>query len=279
MKKSMLLVSLLLFTVVAIPVHAQFFGSGIVYDPTQSAHAISQIRQAEQLYTTANQTRDQVIQTYNLARQMAQMPQNLYQRYAAEFSRWTSLSAANTYGNTGDWIGAANTGSAEQATTGYAQAGIQLNPFPSSTWASLDALTQAAIKAQYATAELADGISTGSLATLGQIRTRSQALNQQIVNLERDSYSTAPSQQTEMAVLGKINAANVMNLRSQQDTNQILSQTALLQMLAAKEEFDQQKRALNQAIYFQQNFSDSMNRVTSGMTESMQSISFSARPQ
>ena len=269
MKKSTLLVSLLLSTFVAIPVHAQFFGSGIVYDPTQSAHAISQIRQAEQLYTTANQTRDQVIQTYNLARQMSQMPQNLYQRYAAEFSRWTSLSAANTYGNTGDWIGAANSGNAQQATTGYTQAGIQLNPFPTSTWASLDALTQAAVKAQYATAELSDGISTGSLVTLGQIRARSQALNQQIVNLESDSYATAPSQQTEMAVLGKINAANVMQLRSQQDTNQILSQAALLQMLAAKEQFDQQKRALNQAIYFQQNFNDSMNKVTSGITESM----------
>ena len=279
MKKSTLLVSLLLSTVVAIPVHAQLFGSGIVYDPTQSAHAISQIRQAEQLYTTATQTRDQVIQTYNLARQMAQMPQNLYQRYAAEFSRWTSLSAANSYGNTADWIGAANTGSAQQAATGYAQAGIQLNQFPSSTWALLDALTQAAIKAQYATAELVDGISTGSLATFGQIRARSQALDQQIVNLERDSYSTSQAQQTEMAVLGKINAANVMQLRSQQDTNQILSQAALLQMLAAKDQSDQQKRALNQAIYFQQNFNDSMNRVTSGMTESMQSISFSARPQ
>ena len=279
MKKSTILVSLLISTVVAIPVHAQLFGSGIVYDPTQSAHAISQIQQAEQLYTTANQTRDQIIQTYNLAQQMAQMPQNLYQRYAAEFSRWTSLSAPNTYGNTADWIGAANTGSPQQATTGYAQAGIQLNPFPSSTWAAIDALTQAAIKAKYATAELADGISTTSLATFGEIRARSKALNQQLVNLERDSYSTAPSQQTEMAVLGKINAANVMQLRSQQDTNQILSQTALLQMLAAKEQFDQQKRALNQAIYFQQNFTDSMNRVTSGMTESMQSISFSARPQ
>ena len=37
---------------------------------------------------------------------------------------------------------------------------------------------------------------------------------------------------------------------------------------------EEAKRALNQAIFFQQNFGDSMNKVTTGMTDSMQSISF-----
>ena len=32
------------------------FGSGIVYDPTQSAHAVQQILEAKQLYTTTVQT-------------------------------------------------------------------------------------------------------------------------------------------------------------------------------------------------------------------------------
>jgi hypothetical protein len=275
--KLTLFVSLLLSTWISIPVHAQLFGSGIVYDPTQSAHAISQIREAQQLYTTASQTRDQIIQTYNLAHQMAQMPQNLYRRYSAEFARWTTLSATNTYGNTTDWIGAANTGSPQLATSGYRLAGIQLNSQANSGFSSFDPRTQDTVKAQYATAELADGIATTSLANLGDVRARSQAFSQQIDNLQNDTYSTDPTQQTEMAVLGKINTASLMQLRSQQDTNQILSDAALHQMLAAKEQFDQQKRALNQEVYFQQNFSDSMNRVTTGMTQSLQSISFSAR--
>jgi hypothetical protein len=275
--KLTLFVSLLLSTWISIPVHAQLFGSGIVYDPTQSAHAISQIREAQQLYTTASQTRDQIIQTYNLAHQMAQMPQNLYRRYSAEFARWTTLSATNTYGNTTDWIGAANTGSPQLATSGYRLAGIQLNSQANSGFSSFDPRTQDTVKAQYATAELADGIATTSLANLGDVRARAQAFSQQIDNLQNDTYSTDPTQQTEMAVLGKINTASLMQLRSQQDTNQILSDAALHQMLAAKEQFDQQKRALNQQVYFQQNFSDSMNRVTTGMTQSLQSISFSAR--
>ena len=275
MKQALLFVSLWLTLSPA--AHAQLFGSGIVFDPTQSGHALAQIREAEQLYTTANQTREQIIQSYNLARQMAQMPQNLYRRYAAEFSRWTTLSAANSYNNTTDWITAANTGSSQFAVSGYQQAGIQLNPFPRSAWASLDPRTQDTVKAQYATADLTDGLSTSSLVTLGQIRSRSQALNQQIGNLETDSYSIDPGQQTEMAVLGKINAASVMQLRSQQDTNQILSESALQQMVTTKDQADQQKRALNQAIFFQQNFGDSMHKVTSGMTQSMESISFAGR--
>ena len=277
MKKVTLLVCLLLAFSMSAPVQAQLFGSGIVYDPTQSAHAISQIREAQQLYTTASQTRDQIIQTYNLAHQMAQMPQNLYRRYSAEFAHWTTLSANNTYGNTADWIGAVNTGSPQLATSGYRLAGIQLDSQANSGFASFDPRTQDTAKAQYATVELADGLATTSLANFGDVRARSQALTHQIDNLQNDTYSIDPAQQTEMAVLGKINAASLLQLRSQQDTNQILLEAALHQMLAAKEQFDQQKRALNQEVYFQQHFGNSMNRVTTGMTQSIQSISFSAR--
>lgn len=276
MRKLPILIYALFASALVLPANAQL-GSGIVFDPTQSAHALSQIRAAQQLYTTASQTRDQVIQSYNLARQMAQMPQELYRRYAAEFSRWTTLSAANTYGNTADWIVAANTGSPDRATAAMGHAGVPLVANPVATLGSYGADAQAMVKSQVATAELADGASTDALVTLGQIRARSQALNRQIANLEQDTYSNAPDQQTEMAVLGKLNAASVMQLRSQQDTNQILSAAALNQMLAAKEQFDQQKRAINQAVYFQQNFPDSTTKLTSGMTQSIQSISFSTR--
>src|SRR5579859_3523485 len=79
--------------------HAQF-GSGIVFDPTQSAHAIQQIEQASQMYTTAVTTRNQIVTMYNLAYQMSQLPQNLAARYKADWSQRTSLPAPpNTYGN------------------------------------------------------------------------------------------------------------------------------------------------------------------------------------
>ena len=268
------IVGLAVFTAMfcAAQAHAQW----AVFDSTNYANAVKEYRQVQQLYTTASQTRDQVIQTYNLARQMAQMPQDLYQRYATDFARWKTVSASNTYGNTGEWIAAAN-GDRMSADAGYRTATIQLVQPLQTALTKLDERSQQFVKAQYATAELADGISVNALSTLGDIHSRSVALSRKIDQLATDSYSRDPNQQTQMAVLGKINTATLMQLRSQQDTNQILTATALQQMLAAKEQFDQQKRALNQAIYFQQNFQDSMNRITDGMTQSMQSISFSGR--
>ena len=95
--------------------HAQF-GSGIVYDPTQSAHAIQQIEQGSQIYTTAVATRNQIVTMYNLAYQMSKLPQNLEARYKADWSQWTSLSApANTYGNTSALVNALNYGALNQA--------------------------------------------------------------------------------------------------------------------------------------------------------------------
>ena len=252
---------------------AQAHAQWAVFDSTNFANAVKEYRQVQQLYTTANQTRDQVIATYNFARHMAEMPQDLYQRYATDFARWKTLSAPNTFGNTADWILIAN--GQHDATASAAPGGIELVQPVESVLTRFDDRSQEFVKAQYATAELADGVSAGALNTLGQIRARSLLLDSKVQQLATDSFSADSGQQTEMAVLGKINAATLLQLRSQQDTNQILSAATLQQMLTAKEQFDQQKRALNQAIYFQQNFRDCMNRITAGMTQSMQSITYS----
>lgn len=248
---------------------AKLYAQFAVFDSANYANALKEYQQAQQIYTTANETRDEIIQTYNLARQMARMPQDLYQRYGAQFAQWKTLSAANTYGNTVDWVIAANTGDQVSTALGYRMAGIPLQNLSSQNIPQ-DQQSASVVMAQYATAELADGVSLNTLSTLGEIRARSLALTRQVDALQRDSLSNDSTQQTEMAVLGKINAATLMQLRSQQDTNQILTAAALHHMLTAKEQFDQQKRALNQSIYFQQNFQNSMDRITTGMSQSMQ---------
>ena len=58
------------------------FGSGIVFDPTQSTHAAQQILQGNQLYTTTVETTRNVIGAYNLAQRMANLPQNYYTAYS-----------------------------------------------------------------------------------------------------------------------------------------------------------------------------------------------------
>ena len=91
---------------------AQLFGSGIVFDPTQSGHAIQQIAQNNQLYTTTVQTTRNVIAAYNLAQKMASLPRELYTSYSnLGRQEWILLTRpANTYGNSLPWINAAITG-------------------------------------------------------------------------------------------------------------------------------------------------------------------------
>jgi hypothetical protein len=253
--------------------HAQL-GSGIVFDPTQSAHAIEQIEQASQIYTTAVATRNQIVTMYNLAYQMAQLPQNLAARYKADWSQWTSLSAPpNTYGNTAALVNALNYGALTNAQQGYRSAYVQAQSYPSGGYSSLDARTQATVANQYATAELAQTTTTNTLATLGTIRSDEQAFATQLTNLDTDNFSTDASQQTEAALLGKINSATLLQIHSQQDTNQLLMASIQQQLIAQKQQIDAQNRALNNAIYFQQNFPTTMQNITTGVSDSMHTIS------
>jgi len=264
--------------------HAQF-GSGIVFDPTQSAHAIEQIEQgaqrlqtAEQIYTTAYNTMNQVIAAYNLAYQMSRMPQNLAARYQSDFSMWTNLSSASvpdTYGNTSAWINALDLGNPTRATSAFNNAVIPLQSYPGGALSSQDAITQAAIKNQYASSELGQATLTNSLSTLGTIRSDSQTFQQKLANLESDTYSTDPSQQASNALLGKINSATMLQIHSQQDTNQILAAEAAQQALDEKEQLDERNRLMNQSIYFQQTFPTLIESMTSGVSDAIHSVSLS----
>ncbi|MDR3748361.1 MAG: hypothetical protein P4M04_09450 [Acidobacteriota bacterium] len=301
MKSIRFLLPVLAFAAALAPMaHAQF-GSGIVYDPTQSAHAIQQLSQGEQelqhwatelqnweqhlqkeeqIYTTAYTTMNQVIATYNLAYQMSRMPQNLEARYKSDFSKWTafsnpSLSASNTNGITSAWLNALDLGNPTRAASAYSGAVIQVQTYPSSSLSAMDSTTQAVIQNQYTSSEIGQANVTNLLSTLGTIRSDSQTFQQKLANLESDTYSTDPSQQTEVGVLGKINTATMLQIHSQQDTNQILAAAAAQQALDAKEKLDERNRLINQAIYFQQNFSNVMQQTTSGISNAIQSISLS----
>jgi hypothetical protein len=255
--------------------HAQF-SSGIVFDPTQSAHALQQIEQGSQLYTTAVGTRNQIVTMYNLAYQMSQMPQNLEARYKADWSQWTNLQGpANTYGNTAALVNALNYGVLVNAQQGYNSAYVQAQNYPSGDYASLDSRTQATVANQYATSELAQSATTNTLATVGAIRSDSQTFASKLANLESDTFSTDPSQQTENALLGKINSATLLQIHSQQDTNQLLMASIQQQLIAQKQQIDAQNRALNNSIYFQQNFPTTIENVNSGVSDSMHTISLS----
>jgi hypothetical protein len=278
--------------------HAQF-GSGIVYDPTQSAHAISQISQGEQqlqkwatelqnweqhlqkeeqIYQTAFQTLNQLETTYNLALQMSKMPQNLAARYRSDFAQWQTLGnpsfvASSNSNLTTAWLNALNVGTPAVARSAYGDAVTPLQSY--NNLGGLDATTQASVQTQYTNSEIGQSNITNLLSTVGTIRNNSLTFQQKLANLEADTYSTDPSQQTEVGVLAKINAATMLQIHAQQDANQILAAVAAQQALVAKEQVDERNRLINQAIYFQQNFSNTMQNVSNGVSTSMHAISLS----
>jgi hypothetical protein len=95
------------------PAHAQF--GGVVFDPTQSAHAIEQIAQGEQIFTNTVTLANNAIAAYNLAYQMSLAPQSLYAAYLSPSTYWMLLNqAANTYGNSEPLMNTANSGANAQ---------------------------------------------------------------------------------------------------------------------------------------------------------------------
>ena len=259
---TVLLVALAASTAVA---RAQF-GSGIVYDPTQSAHAVHQILQANQLYTTTVQTEQKVIAAYNLARQMANLPQSLYTSFTnLGRQQWTMLTQpANTYGNSSQWINA--------ALTGYGAAGANqavsvphVGQIPG--YSSLSSQGRQVIAAQGATVDLSDSANASSLQTLGTIRSNAAQRESDIAQLEAATHSPDPAQHTEMATLQRINQALLIELRTQQETNQMLQIQALQQIVGHKVQQDNLKSLFLLGNGYQQNFNSVTPQQTSAGTQ------------
>src|ERR1700737_4938191 len=98
--------------------------------------------------------------------------------------------------------------------------------------------------------KLTDGANLATMQTIGEIRGNAPAVEIAIQNLEDDSLSSDPNMNTEIAVLNKINAANVIGLRNTQDTNKLLVALAEHEILQAKRQRDAEAQAFNEDIQF-----------------------------
>ncbi len=245
---------------------AQF--GGVVFDPTQSVHAVQQIIQASQLYTTTMQTTQNVIATYNLAERMATAPQSLYSAYSNMGRQaWTSVTtSANTYGNSQAVINAANTGV-------NAQAAYQLSSVPRTgivpDYSALSPAGQQQIAAQAATTDLGDAIVASNLQTLGTMRANEMQREQDISVLENASHSIDPAQHTDMATMQRMNQALLLQLRQQQESNQIQQGVALQQMITLKQQQDLMKQGFQDAAGYSQYYQTNIAPAHDGEAEGL----------
>ena len=287
MKRFMLTVTLSLCA--GAPAAYAQFGSGIVFDPTQSGHAIVQIEneakslenEATQIEngtkiftntvkiaTTALQTYNTVQQQYNLYRQMMNSPQMLYSRFLSPRSDLMLMQqVSNTYGNSMGWLNASNTGNA--ASVSYQQATVPRTPGMVPGYGTASVAGQQQIAAQGATIDIGDSVMTTNLQVLGTIRANQAARQTDIANLETASQSQDPSQQTVMATLQRINQALLLQLRTQQDANQINANLALQQMVAQKQQQDAMKAGFQDAADFNSTYQAQVAPAYNGAAQAL----------
>jgi hypothetical protein len=266
MKRKVLV--LLLMTGFAVGTASAQFG-GVVYDPTNYHNALLRYFQLQQHLVQLQQTYAKVLSHYNLALQMARNLENMPARYRAMFSQWRNGSALNTYGNTAGWITGVNSGAVGG---GYQQATTQLSLYDGGHLSSMDALERSRVQSQYASVELADGANAAAMATIGSIRGNAMNLERQMGNLENDSLSSDPDLNTEVSVLNKINAANVLTLRSVQDSNKLLASLLEVQTVLAKQQRESATNAINADITRRSSLAGNLAGVTGSLTDSLQNF-------
>lgn len=220
----------------------------IVFDPTNYGEAVQQLLQMQQQYAQLVQTYRTIQSQYNQMLWMAKnLPASVLLRYRAIRTPWTPLSTTNTYGTTAAWQAAINTG--QRVSAAYSTATEPLGTYGGAL-ANIPADQRERLEKDYGTVELADGASLGAIQTVGELRANAPSVEAAIQNLENDSLSANPDLNTEIAVLNKINAAHIVNLRNTQDTNKLLVALAERQIVDAKRERDAQARAFNEHIQF-----------------------------
>jgi hypothetical protein len=129
-------------------------------------------------------------------------------------------------------------------------------------YSSLSQEGQQQLAAQGATTDLSDTANATTLQTLGTIRTNAPQREADISNLEQASHSSDPSQQTELATLQRINQAMLIQLRTQQESNEMTQAQSLQQMVGQKQQQDQMKALFQAADGYEANYTGKAGNET-----------------
>ncbi len=260
------------------------FVSGVVFDPTQAGHAVTQIKneeqsianearqieQGQQIFTNTVKIATTALQAYNVSKQQYQLtyqmilaPRMLYARFLSPTSDLLLLQQiSNTYGNSMGWLNSANTG--KGAAAAYQQVSVPntSNVIPGYGTASVAGQLQ--IAAQGATVDINESVMTNNLQALGTIRANQTARQTDIAKLEAATQSQDVSQQTIMAELQRINQALLLELRTQQDANQINANLALQQIVTQKQQQDAMKSAFRDSAGYESYYNANITTTSGG---------------
>jgi hypothetical protein len=126
---------------------------------------------------------------------------------------------------------------------------------------------QQQIAAQGATIDIGDSVMTTNLQALGTIRANQAARQTDIANLEAATQSQDASQQTIMAELQRINQVLLLQLRTQQDANQINANLALQQVVTQKQQQDAMKSVFRDSAGYESYYNANVATTNSGAAD------------
>ncbi len=259
--KKLLLFAVIAFALALAPNRANAqFGVGIVYDPTNYANALLRYAQLVQQLNQLRATYGQILNHYNLALQMSRNLPNMASRYATTWAPWRYANAQDLYGNTTTWINGVNSGLLPTVLSGYQKATNTFLTYSPALLSSMPASEVQRVQSDAATIELVDGAAQSAMQMVGSIRANALSATNTISNIQSDSLSSNPNLNTEVSVLNKVNATNVLALQNAQDTNKLLVALLEQQTILAKQARDSAtnitnadiSRRLNSASFAQQ---------------------------
>jgi hypothetical protein len=269
-KKCAAIVILVALLLVPVASEAQL-GGGIVYDPTNYHNALLRYYQLQQHLVELQKNVAKVTSHLNLALQMAQYVHNMPARYRAVFSQWRSFTSGDLYGNTTRWVAAVNGAGPQSISPAYQQAIVPFLAYNQAVLSTINPADALHLRSVAASLQLTDGANVSALTTVGNVRANAQTVQQQIANLEQDSLSGDAALNSEVSVLNKINASNVLTLRTLQDANNLRVAALEQQVLQAKQQRDTDAANLNFVIQMRQQSTQNLTPFNNNLSQSLSS--------
>jgi uncharacterized protein YktA (UPF0223 family) len=160
------------------------------------------------------------------------------------------------------WLNSANTGNGAAASYQQVSVPNTTNIIPG--YGSASVAGQLQIAAQGATVNIGDSVMTNNLQMLGTMRANQAARQTDITNLETATQSQDATQQTIMATLQRINQALLLQLRTEQDANQMNANLALQQIVAQKQQQDAMKSAFRDSSGYESYYNANVATTSGG---------------
>jgi len=171
--------------------------------------------------------------------------------------------------NTTGWVGAVNGAGTSSVSPAYQRATIPVLTYSQADLNAINSTDAQNLKSVYASLETCRWRKRLRIDDRWEHRGNSQTVQQQIANLEEDSLSGDAGSTPRVSVLNKINASNVLTLRTLQDANNLRVAALEQQVLHAKQQRDIDAANLNFAIQMRQQSTQNLAPFNSNLTQSL----------